>query len=130
MKRLIALLLAAALSFSLVACGGNENDAVDEENAIEATPTDVYNDVKENEARALQNTYKVTGEIDSIAADSCKIDNLIIYLDNDTLINLNKGDTITFIGNISNTKEESVSMGGGTHTTLYIEFSNASLIEE
>ena len=134
MKKIPALLLTALLILSLSACGGENsgakaspaNTAV---TAIEATADSVYQDVKENEAKAMQNTYQVTGEIDEIKADHCKIDNLLVYLPSDTLANLSQGQTITFVGSISGTKEETTSMGAGTQTVLYIEFSNATLVE-
>ena len=126
MKRLIAFLLAAALSLSLAACGGSANNVIDEENAIEATPVEVYEDVQENEARALQNTYKVTGEIDTIESDCCQLDNLSVYLPTDTLANLNVGDTITFIGVISDTRVEQK----GIASRMYINFNDVKLIDE
>ena len=126
MKRLLALILAAVLVLSLVACGGGENNVIDEENAIEATPVEVYEDVQENEARALQNTYKVTGEIDTIESDCCQLDNLTVYLPTDTLVNLNVGDTITFIGVISDTRVEKK----GIASRMYINFNDVKLIDE
>lgn len=132
MKRLIALSLAAALSLSLAACGSSDSNANEEESAIdvtsaiEATPVDVYEDVQENEARALQNTYKVTGEIDTIESDCCQLDNLTVYLPTDTLANLNIGDTITFIGVIRDTRVEQK----GVASRLYINFNDVQLIDE
>ena len=75
MKRLTALFLAAALALSLAACGSNSGSGsqsgddtldVSDENVVEATWQDVFDDVQENEARALTNTYKVTGSIDKL----------------------------------------------------------------
>lgn len=138
MKRLIALSLAAALSLSLAACGNSDSNANEEESAIDATsaidvtsaievtPVDVYEDVQENEARALQNTYKVTGEIDTIESDCCQLDNLTVYLPTDTLANLNIGDTITFIGVIRDTRVEQK----GVASRLYINFDDVQLIDE
>ena len=71
-------MLAAALALSLAACGsgaGQNSATLKEEDAIEATPKEVYNDVKDNEARALQNVYKVTGEIAVIKSDYCSFKN-------------------------------------------------------
>ena len=126
MKRLLALILAAVLVLSLVACGGGENNVIDEENAIEATPVEVYEDVQENEARALQNTYKVTGEIDTIESDCCQLDNLTVYLPTDTLVNLNVGDRITFIRVITDTRVEQK----GIASRMYINFNDVKLIDE
>lgn len=132
MKRLLALILAAALALSLVACGGGAGEnsaALKEEDAVEATPGEVYNDVKDNEARALQNIYKVTGEIDAIKSDYCQIDNLYIYLSSDILATLSKGDTITFLGQISSIEVETQGAGFGTVTSTHVLFSNAILLE-
>lgn len=134
MKKLLALMLAAALALSLVACGGgggagDNSSTLKEEDAIEATPTEVYNDVKNNEARALQNVYKVTGEIDEIKSDYCRIDSLLVYLSSDDLATLNKGDTLVFLGQISDTEDETRPEGLGTVTITHILFSNAILLE-
>ena len=84
MKRWIALLLAAALALSLAACGDSSQSEdkgldVSDENVVEATWQDVFDDVQENEARALTNTYKVTGPIDKIESDCCVVGALYVY---------------------------------------------------
>ena len=134
MKKLLALMLAAALALSLVACGGGsgtgKNSAtLKEEDAIEATPNEVYTDVKDNEARALQNVYKVTGEIDEIKSDYCRIGSLRIYFSSDILATLSIGETITFLGPISSVETESEGIGMGIISMTHILFSNAVLLE-
>ena len=139
------LLLAAALIVSLAACGGTEAEAdpdtgaetagepagpaVSEEDAVDATARDVYDAVQENEARAMQTTYRVTGSVDEINADHCVIDSLRVYLPAEELAELNPGDTLTFIGAVSGTEEETVTMGGGSHTTTWIDFADAQRTE-
>lgn len=79
--------------------------------------------------RALQNVYKVTGEIDEIKSDYCRIDSLLVYLSSDDLATLNKGDTLVFLGQISSTEDETRPEGLGTVTITHILFSNAILLE-
>ena len=132
MKKLLALMLAAALALSLAACGsgaGQNSATLKEEDAIEATPEEVYNDVKNNEARALQNVYKVTGEIAVIKSDYCQFHNLRIYLSSDILATLNIGDTITFLGQISSVETETEGIGMGIISKTHILFSNVTLLE-
>ena len=132
MKKLLALMLAAALALSLAACGsgaGQNSATLKEEDAIEATPKEVYNDVKDNEARALQNVYKVTGEIDEIKSDYCRIGSLRIYFSSDILATLSIGETITFLGQISSVETESEGIGMGIISMTHILFSNAVLLE-
>ena len=145
MKRLIALLLAAALSLSLVACSSdsgsgadsssdsdsgskNSNEVLDNENAIEATWQEVFDDVKENEAKARNNVYKVTGEIKSITNDYCEIGNLHVYLPSDVLASIDTSHTpeITIIGKITDVYEEEYYQG---LTSPIIELGEAELIE-
>lgn len=131
MKRLIALLLAAVLSLSLAACGSKtEDDTLDvsDENVIEATWQDVFNDVKENEAKACNNTYKVTGSIDKIKSDCCVVGALYVYLPSDILasIDTDKTPEITFIGKITDVYSEEGYYEGGA---VIIEFGDAELVE-
>ncbi len=139
MKRWMALLLAAVLCFSLAACSSKteddtldgtdedvmENDTLDvsDENAIEATWQEVFDDVKENEAKACTNTYKVTGNIDKIKSDHCVVGAIYAYLPSDTLASIDTSKTpeITFIGKITDVHSE-----GGA---VIIEFGEAELVE-
>ena len=129
MKKIFALLLAAVMCLSLVACGSGDNqqETLDTENAIAATPKEVYDAVEENQAKAMQNVYRVTGAVDSISGEYCVIDNLHIYLPTSDLASLSKDAEITIVGQITNVKKESVEMGGGVHTTIIIELENAVL---
>lgn len=101
----------------------------DEENAIEASPKKVYDDVMANEARAMQNTYKVTGEVWSISADYIDMNNLQVYLPTDILVSLNKGDTITFIGKINRVEVDVVDVVFGTEETTIIIFTDVKVID-
>ena len=128
-KKLILGLVAILLSFSLCACGdgADEKQDIDFKNAISASPSEVYDDVEANQAKAMQNTYKVTGVIDEIKGDYCKIDNLYVYLPTSELASLEVGETIVFFGKITNVEEEGYSMGGGYFTKVCIKFENATL---
>lgn len=130
MKKKIMLGLAMVLcSFSLCACGGSDDGKqdVDFKNAISASPSEVYDDVEANQAKAMQNTYKVTGAVDKIYGDYCRIDNLDVYLPTDELASLEVGETILFFGKITDVEEENYSMGGGQFTEVHIKFENATL---
>ena len=137
MKRLTALFLAAALALSLAACGSNSGSGsqsgddtldVSDENVVEATWQDVFDDVQENEARALTNTYKVTGSIDKIESDCCVVGALYVYLPSDVLASIDTDETpeITFIGKITNVGSAEGYYEGGA---VIIEFGNAELVE-
>ena len=137
MKRLTALFLAAALALSLAACGSDsgsgsqsEDDTLDvsDENVVEATWQDVFDDVQENEARALTNTYKVTGPIDKIESDCCVVGALYVYLPSDVLASIDTDETpeITFIGKITNVGSAEGYYEGGA---VIIEFGDAELVE-
>ena len=137
MKRLTALFLAAALALSLAACGSNSGSGsqsgddtldVSDKNVVEATWQDVFDDVQENEARALTNTYKVTGSIDKIESDCCVVGALYVYLPSDVLASIDTDETpeITFIGKITNVGSAEGYYEGGA---VIIEFGNAELVE-
>ena len=131
MKRLTVLLLAAALALSLVACS-SQNGAgafdVSDENVVEATWEDVFDDVQENEAKARNNIYKVTGHIDKIESDCCVIGALYVYLPRDVLASIDTDETpeITVIGKITDVYEEEYYQGLGA---TIIEFGEAELVE-
>ena len=141
MKKWMALLLAVVLLLSFTACSGgeggkeisdpstqNSDKTSDDENAIEATWEEVFDDIKENEARARNNVYKVTGEIKSIANDYCEIGALRVYLPSDILASLDPSHTpeITIIGKITDVYEEEYYQG---LTSTIIEFGEAELVE-
>lgn len=131
-KSIVSVLILSFILVCLSACGtekasDSKQESIDISKAISATPTKVYDDVKDNEARAKQNVYRVTGAIDSIKGDYLTIDSLKVYLPSSDLANMSKGNTITFVGTISNVSSESVEMGGGLHTTTCIEFENVIL---
>lgn len=131
MKRLTVLLLAAAMALSLVACGSQNGDGafdVSDENVVEATWEDVFDDVQENEAKARNNIYKVRGTIDRIENDYCVIGSLHVYLPSDTLASIDTAHTpeITVIGKITNVYEEEYYQG---LTVPIIEFGEAELVE-
>lgn len=131
MKKGISLLLAGVLAVSLVACGsqnGDETFDISDENVVEATWQDVFDDVQENEARARNNTYKVRGPIDKIESDCCVIGALYVYLSSDVLASIDTDQTpeITVIGKITDVYEEEYYQG---LTATIIEFGEAELVE-
>ena len=128
MKKKIVLILATLMCLCLCACGGDDGkQTIDFNNAISASSSEVYDDVQANQAKAMQNTYKVTGVVDKIYGDYCKIDNLDVYLPANELASLEIGDTILFFGKITEVVEEDYSMGGGQFTEVRIKFENATL---
>lgn len=130
MKKNIILLLMIVMALCLlVGCsketdGDGKKDSIDVSKAISVTPSKVYDDVAENEAKAKQNVYRVTSEIDEIKGDYLTIDNLKVYLPSSELANMSKGNNITFVGSISNVTREEYEMGGGLFTEIWIEFNN------
>lgn len=146
MKKLLALMLTAALAFSLAACGGagntntssgsngdtqstgaphGGNDTIsdittqlDAESAIAETPKHVCQDVKENQARAMQNTYLINCVVYTITDTYFSTDyGLQICLPIEQLAALNKGDTIAIIGKITDVKDET-DFTGSTETII------------
>lgn len=109
MKRLIALLLAAALSLSLAACGGNESTSGGHGSTSEdkqITDSELLdkpafiNDFNDNKARIesnyIGNTYKFTVEIKSIESDYALCDCIPFDKDNLDLVS-NGVDSFKFV---------------------------------
>ena len=133
-KKVLVSFLIAALACGMCACGGNnatstDNSAttIDVSDAKSASPSEVYDDVDANQAKAMKTLYKVTGEVDKINGDYCEIDGLYVYLPTDDLAELEKGQTIVFYGQITDVEEESYEMAGGLFTEKHIKFENAAL---
>ena len=131
MKKWTSFLLAGVLALSLAACGsqsGEDGLDVSDENLVEATWQEVFDDVAENEAKARNNTYKVTGEIRSITNDYCVIGDLHVYLPSDVLASIDTSHTpeITVIGKVTNVYEEEYYQG---LTIPIVEFGEAELVE-
>lgn len=137
MKKTISLLLALMMCLSLCACGGGndtpETEAptettvplLDVENAITETPTHIYDDVMENQARAMQNTYMMECPVGSITNEYFESGNLRIYLASEELAKLNKGENIAIVCKITEVIEEKDSWG----ITYWIEFGDAQLYD-
>lgn len=125
MKKLIALLLAAALALSIVACGNggsgentnsktNTNDEVNEllNNAEELDLKEMNEEVLNNIASAnstyVGNTYKVAGYITEITGEYCSISSstssqfsIHAYLNEDELAQLDRYEYVTIAGKIA-----------------------------
>ncbi len=143
MKKLLALILAAALALSLVACGGGgaeDNNStntpstgngdttstepdtttqLNAESAIAETPKHIYKDVEENQARAMQNIYLMNCGVGTITDTYFESGNLRICLPVEQLAQLNKGDDIAIIGQITDVKDETNSIGGITTMIIF-----------
>lgn len=146
MKKILPLILAAALMLSLTACGGdnggtntNSGDNISESNTGESVPTkeslleeagepvsiwDLQNELYENEARARQNyldkSIIVYGEILEIESDHLIIGNEVMldaYLSTDELTQVNSGDTVYVVGIISDIQDIEIDWGGVPYST-------------
>lgn len=155
MKKIWALILAAALMLSLAACGG-ESDAMNEmlENATEID----FNDLPNQEAQAaleVGNIYIVSNTVSEISAEYCELNTLTrhapnsiytkthytqessspilrVYLPTETLANLSFADDITVVGEITNVaieEEEEIYFGFPSKIICY-EMENAYIIDD
>ena len=141
MKKLLALMLAAALALSLVACGGGggagDNNTSEEttmtkeemlEQAIECDTITISSDTTSNIVRATQ-TYcekilLITGRIGKISADHIQIDpdpivRYKVYLPVEEIANLEVGQYVTIVGQTgAEIKEEPI--GPGIPQNIYV----------
>lgn len=138
MKNYLAFLLVVLMCLSMIACGGttpsdtdNQNahveatSAIDVENAIAETPMHIYDDVMENQARAMQNTYIMECSVGSITNEYFESGNLRIHLASEELAKLNKGENVAIICKVTEVIEEKDSWG----ITYWIEFGDAWLYD-
>ena len=151
MKRLIVLLLAAALAFSLAACGDGNSEieqGKDEllKNATEVAFEDLPN--SSNKARAEQeigNVYLITQTISEIGENYCDLSPvqyistdsygrdsynisrstiIRVYLPAETLAELNFGDEITIVGEISDIIDVENNQQVATRDSMCYEMKN------
>lgn len=113
MKRLLALLLAAALSLSLAACGSStptKDEMLEEATTIELQ--EILSLGNSNPAAAdeefIGNCYIITGYVVDIGNSNISLnvtldnnDWITVYLDKEELATIKKGDLITVVGRIS-----------------------------
>lgn len=149
MKRLIALLLAAALSLSLAACGNSEssgakeNDTMTKEELLEAAEEKSFSDLDTaNKAKLdtyVGDIYKISGYISSIESDYLVIQEetpadgpidaakfcIHVYLDTEELAELASWQNITVVGEITDTGTETMDAFQTTYERLYIDMGNA-----
>ena len=147
MKRLIALLLAAVLALSLVACGGECSMTQEEmlEVAEEKEFTDFTAGNKAYAESCIGDVYKMTGYVLSVSSDYVTLsrqtdsyfgDNganyispiyLYVYLPTDKLANLTVNQEVSFVGEVTDVTEEENDFVSNKVVCLVI--GNAYLIE-
>lgn len=115
MRKRIALLLAAVLALSLVACGNGEDSTPEEtamtkeqmlEQAQELNLADLRTEFRENQVRAedtyIGNIFTFTDFIREIGTDCIAMSNVYVYLPKEEIMELNRYDMITIVGRIDN----------------------------
>lgn len=99
----------------------------DAETAIYVTPSELYDEVKLNPVRAKLNTYIIHCPNIIIKDGYIYYRGICVYLPLEDLVNLNSGDSITFIGKITDIVEVDEYIGGGKFSHTEIVFGEASL---
>lgn len=159
MKKWIALLLAAVLCLSLVACGGKGSSSSTEDDTTSAEPEkseteatltkeemlacaveidDYASEMAENKLRAeekyIGNVFYVTGGVSNIQSDCVDVGDFTVSLPTEEIIQLSSGQRITVVGRIDSlTAEESQEMYDGwsfTNTTYHGVMSNAYFVND
>lgn len=154
MKKRIAILLAAAMTLSLVACdGGNHETAQGKDDLLKNATEVAFEDLpnSSNKARAQQevgNIYLITQTISEIGENYCDLSPveylstddygrdsyhisrstiIRVYLPTETLAELNFGDEITIVGEISDVIDVENTQQTATRDTMCYEMENAYL---
>lgn len=111
MKKIMCLLFAMVMCIFLIACGSNEDKAA---NAMELNWKRVHNEHLENEVKA-KNEYnnqwvKWTATVFRIndgfvdmaneTSNGFPLNSISVYLDNDEIATLRRGQTITIVGKL------------------------------
>ena len=124
MKKLLALMLAAVLALSLVACGGgsetgdnntpsggeDSTPSMTKEEMLETATAlnlaELRNEFNENKVRAestyIGNIFTFTDFVREIGTDCIAMSNFYVYLPKEEIIELNRYDMITIVGRIDN----------------------------
>lgn len=148
MKKVLPLILAAALMLSLASCA-NTNDesgnsdhtskSLNIEDAITETPRHIFKDVEANQAKAMQNTYlfevvvgDITGEYfeggnNTVTMSSTTYyvsTNVRVYLPVEQLAELTSGETVAVIGKITDVVKDSSQL-----TSTFVVFGEANLYD-
>ena len=154
MKKLLALILAAALALSLVACGGSGAGDTPEETVM--TKEEMLNEAEEktfadfpagNKAFAqncIGDIYKITGWVLNVESDYVRLATstsdgsganalsaiyLHVYLPINELAELKINDEITIVGEVTGTsEEESTIVYGITNNVVCLIMENAYLV--
>ena len=157
MKKLLALMLAAALALSLVACGGGsgagdtntpEETTMTKEEMLEVAEEKTFADFPaDNKAFAencIGDIYKITGWVLSVESDYVRLATstsdgkganqlsviyLHVYLPVSELAGLEINDEVTIVGEVTGTSEENISIVYGiTDSKVCLEFENAYMV--
>lgn len=157
MKKLLALILAAALALSLVACGGGsgtgdtntpEETTMTKEEMLEVAEEKTFADFPaDNKAFAencIGDIYKITGWVLSVESDYVQLATstsdgkganqlsviyLHVYLPVSELAGLEINDEVTIVGEVTGTSEENISIVYGiTDSKICLEFENAYMV--
>lgn len=131
MKKLLALLLVLLMCLSLCACGtGNKNEEKQTENALVETPKQIYDDVKENQAKAMMNTYILKCKVKDITSTYFSTEhNIRVCLPMESLAQLNKDDEVSIIGKITDVITEKSSNGLYSSETTYVILGEAEVFD-
>lgn len=158
MKKLLALILAAALALSLVACGGGSgagdtntpsggNATPTKEEMLESAETttieDIYKSVEANKVNASEtyigNIYTISGYVHKIESDYIELYDttktynatIKVYMNTDDIKQIEIRNTIEVVGEISTIDFLEEKDGDGPYYSLYVsgvELSPAYLV--
>ena len=130
MKKVITILLAAALMLSMAACGNeSQNSEMTREEMLEVAQEikifDVYEDYFENKAKGeetyLNNVYKISDYITSIESEYIEMSGFQIYLERDVLVTLKTGQKITIVGEINNISQADTTHNFEMKTAYFVD---------
>ncbi len=154
MKKLLALMLAAALALSLTACGGDtfsespsevpsapptkeEMLQTAEHTTMESLNGAIFDNVVRAEDDYVGKAFIIPGFVDDITEDGCVLcDNesfryfITAKLPTDELKTLDSGDLVSVVGLVSEFEEgESAATAFGSYPEYYVTLDNAYLVD-
>lgn len=151
MKKILPLILAAALMLSLAACSKEENTSDNSQDVSENTQiielSEVYDCASDNLANATEtyvgNSYQIFAFVTDIQADYCTLtfynfgsiggdtdsQELRAYLPSETLSNLQKGCGINIAGTIESIEKQDREVSGYNLKCLCVNMKEANYID-